>query len=97
MDDDSAIDFNTFPFQIRFTNNNKIYHECRALVEELGDIFYKMNTEIRDKLEIRNILSILLVSFNVLLSLILVPVYFRRIFYIYWTSFKEDKPFLQLH
>lgn len=57
MDRLRNIDLNSFPFKLRFSPTNKVYKEILSISSEIHASFLKLNREIHDKNEIKNIIS----------------------------------------
>lgn len=57
MDNVEHINFNAFPFKLRFSKANKIYQEFQSINERLNNVLVKLNVELREKMDIANILS----------------------------------------
>lgn len=51
------IDLNDYPFKLRFSPTSKIYKEILNISSEIYHSFHKLNREIQDKSEIKNIIS----------------------------------------
>lgn len=56
MDRLRDIDLNSFPFKLRFSPTNKVYKEILSISSEIHASFLKLNREIHDKNEIKNII-----------------------------------------
>lgn len=54
---DSNVDLNSFPFKLRFSPTNKIYKDILNISSEIYTSFHKLNRELHDKNEIKNIIS----------------------------------------
>ncbi|KAI2803975.1 hypothetical protein BLOT_008115 [Blomia tropicalis] len=57
MDQQESINFNKFPFKLRFSSSNKYYHEIARMNQYLNNVLRKMIIQTQDKSQIKLILD----------------------------------------
>lgn len=57
MDQQESINFNKFPFKLRFSSSNKYYHEIASMNQYLNNVLRKMIIQTQDKSQIKLILD----------------------------------------
>ena len=58
MDQQESINFNKFPFKLRFSSSNKYYHEIARMNQYLNNVLRKMIIQTQDKSQIKLILGL---------------------------------------